>query len=198
MESVLPTLIGLKNLPIINDPTQLLGSLDNILNLGKGAHIVWDGLRDDLDADCPYPVDSNGDPVPMDSNGKPLHTNEHPNPSCHYNAYKFDENNERIQPTWGSCIHDNEFSEDSEPYLNFHGTDGLELVLALAEQDLSILSPSGLLDALEGLLNMPSDTNLSDHDCQARFGTLLPSLPRVEIPPFEPSGDFDPAPPPEV
>ena len=68
--------------------------------------------------------------------------------------------------------------------------------LALAEQDLSILSPSGLLDALEGLLNMPSDTNLSDHDCQARFGTLLPSLPRVEIPPFEPSGDFDPAPPP--
>ena len=198
VESVLPTLIGLKNLPTINDPTQLLGSLENILNLGKGAHIVWDGLRDELDADCPYPVDSNGDPVPMDSNGKPLHTNEHPNPSCHYNAYKFDENNERIQPTWGSCIRDNDFSEDSEPYLNFHGTDGLELVLALAEQDLFILSPGGLLDALEGLLNMPSDRNLSDHDCQARFGKLLPSLPRVEIPPFEPSGDFDPAPPQEV
>lgn len=198
VESVLPTLIGLKNLPTINDPTLLLGSLDNILNLGKGAHIVWDGLLDDLDADCPFPKDSNGDPVPMDSNGKPIHTNEHPNPSCHYNAYKFDDEATRIQPKWGSCFHDNAFSDDSEPYLNFHGTDGLELVLALAEQDTSILSPDGLLEVLNGLLNMPSDTNLSDHDCQTRFGSVLASLPRVVIPPFERSGDFDPAPDPEV
>ncbi|WP_281502357.1 parallel beta-helix domain-containing protein [Alcanivorax sp. S6407] len=198
VESVLPTLIGLKNLPTINDPTQLLGSLDNILNLGKGAHIVWDGLRDELDADCPYPKDSSGNPVPMDSNGKPIHTNEHPNPSCHYNAYKFDDEGARLQPKWGSCFHDNEYADDSETYLNFHGTDGLELVLALAEQDFSILSPDGLLDALEGLMNMPSDTNISDHDCQTRFGSVLDSLPRVVIPPFERSGDFDPAPDPEV
>ncbi|PNE04227.1 hypothetical protein A15D_00006 [Alcanivorax sp. MD8A] len=198
VESVLPFLIGLKNLPTLNDPTQLLGSLTNVLNLGKGAHIVWDGLRDELDEDCPYPVDSNGDPVPMWDSGKPVHTNEHPNPSCHYNAYKFDENKQRIQPEWGSCIHSNELSEDSAPYLNFHGTDGLELVLAIADQDLSILSPAGLLDVLEGLLNMPSDTRLSDHDCQARFGKTLASLPRVNIPPFEPSGEFDPAPSDEV
>ena len=198
VESVLPFLIGLKNLPTLNDPTQLLGSLTNVLNLGKGAHIVWDGLRDELDEDCPYPVDSNGDPVPMWDSGKPVHTNEHPNPSCHYNAYKFDENKQRIQPEWGSCIHSNELSEDSAPYLNFHGTDGLELVLAIADQDLSILPPAGLLDVLEGLLNMPSDTRLSDHDCQARFGKTLASLPRVDIPPFEPSGEFDPAPSDEV
>lgn len=193
IESVLPTLIGLKNLPTLNNPAELLASLQNLANLGKGAHIIWDGLRDDLDADCPYPVDAQGNPVPRDGNGKPIHTNEHPNPSCHYNAYKFDDQGQRKQPTWGSCFHDNELSDDSAPYLNFHGTDGLELVMGLLDQDLSILTPGGLLDIVGGLLNFPSDTDLSDHDCQARFGEVLAPLPRVEIPPFEPSGDYDPA-----
>ncbi|WP_238400896.1 parallel beta-helix domain-containing protein [Alloalcanivorax marinus] len=193
IESVLPTLIGLKNLPTLNNPTELLSSLQNLANLGKGAHIIWDGLLDDLDEDCPYPLDAQGNPVPQDENGKPLHTNEHPNPSCHYNAYKFDDQGERKQPTWGSCIHDNELSDDSAPYLNFHGTDGLELVMGLLDQDLSILTPGGLVDIIGGLLNFPSDTRLEDHDCQARFGRGLEPLPRVEIPPFEPSGDYDPA-----
>ncbi|UWN48520.1 hypothetical protein ASALC70_00703 [Alcanivorax sp. ALC70] len=193
IESVLPTLIGLKNLPTLNDPTELLSSLQNLANLGRGAHIIWDGLRDDLDADCPYPVDAQGNPVPGDDNGKPIHTNEHPNPSCHYNAYKFDDQGERKLPTWGSCFHDNELSDDSAPYLNFHGTDGLELVMGLLDQDLSILTPGGLVDIIGGLLNFPSDTRLEDHDCQARFGRVLEPLPRVEIPPFEPSGDYDPA-----
>ncbi len=43
------------------------------------------------------------------------------------------------------------------------------------------------------LVELPSDTRLEDHDCQARFGRVLEPLPRVEIPPFEPSGDHDPA-----
>ena len=131
--------------------------------------------------------------MPSDDNGKPIHTNEHPNPSCHYNAYKFDDQGERKLPTWGSCFHDNELSDDSAPYLNFHGTDGLELVMGLLDQDLSILTPGGLVDIIGGLLNFPSDTRLEDHDCQARFGRVLEPLPRVEIPPFEPSGDHDPA-----
>ena len=199
VESVLPTLIGLKNLPELSpNLLEVLGSLPNLLNQGKGAHIVWDGLRDDLDEDCPYPVDNNGDPVPMWDSGKPIHTNEHPNPSCHYNAYKFNENGDRILPEWGTCIHDNELNSDSAPYLNFHGTDGLELVLAIAEQDFSILNPAGIKGAIEGLLNIASDTDMSEHDCQARFGKVLEPLPRVEIPPFEPSGEFDPAPSDEV
>lgn len=178
VESVLPTLIGIKN----------------ITNLGKGAHIVWDGLRDDLDGDCAYPVDSSGNPVPQDANGKPIHTNEHPNPSCHYNAYKFDASGQRKLPQWGSCFSDNDLSGDSQAYMNFHGTQGLELVLAAAEQDPSILSPEGILSVLEGLTGIVADTDISEHDCQARFGELLPTLPRVTIPPFEPSGTVDPAP----
>lgn len=193
INSLLPTLIGLKNLPTLNNPAELLSSLRNLANLGKGAHIIWDGLLDELDKDCPYPVDANGKPVPKDENGKPLHTNEHPNPSCHYNAYKFDANGKRKLPQWGSCFHDNELDADSAPYLNFHGTDGLELAMGLLDQDLSILTPGGLLDILGGLLNFPSDTHLSDHDCQARFGETLASLPRVTIPPFERSGEYDPA-----
>lgn len=178
VETVLPTLIGLKN----------------ITNPGKGAHIVWDGLLDDLDEDCPYPVDANGQPVPMDDNGKPIHTNEHPNPACHYNAYKFDGAGNRKLPQWGSCFHDNDLAADSQAYMNFHGTQGLELVLAAAEQDPSILTLEGLQSVLEGLDGAVADTDQSVHDCQARFGKLLPPLPRVTIPPFEPSGSIDPAP----
>ncbi|EKF73784.1 hypothetical protein A11A3_11908 [Alcanivorax hongdengensis A-11-3] len=198
IENLLPTLIGLKNLPTLNDPTQILSSLQNLANLGKGAHILWDGLRDDLDADCPYPVDANGDPVPADENGKPQLTNEDPNPSCHYNAYKFDSNGNRKLPQWGSCFHDNDMSSDSAPYLNFHGTDGLELIIGLADQDLSLLSPDGLASIVTGTLNFPADTHLSDHDCQSRFGKVLEPLPHVTIPPFERSGDIDPAPSEEV
>lgn len=178
VESVLPTLIGLKN----------------ITNPGKGAHIVWDGLLDDLDADCPYPVDANGDPVPQASNGKPIHTNEPPNPACHYNAYKFDSQATRKEPQWGSCFHHNAFEGKGQPYLNFHGTQGLELALAAAEQDTSILSLEGLQSVLAGLDGAVGDTDPSVHDCQARFGKLLPPLPRVTIPPFERSGTVDPAP----
>ncbi|KAA1174357.1 hypothetical protein FWJ25_08960 [Marinobacter salinexigens] len=178
VETVLPTLIGLKN----------------ITNPGKGAHIVWDGLLDELDSECPYPLDANGQPVPSDESGKPIHTNQHPNPACHYNTYKFDSTGERKLPQWGSCFNNNEMSDDSQPYMNFHGMEGLELVLAAAEQDPDILTLEGLQSVLEGLNGIVADTDASVHDCQARFGELLPPLPRVTIPPFEPSGTIDPAP----
>ena len=177
IETILPTLIGFKNLK----------------RPGHGAHIVWDGLLDSLHEDCPYPLDNQGNPVPALPNGKPDFNNNHPNPSCHYNAYKFDNQGKRKQPEWGSCIHSNQF-QDGQPYLNFHGTSGLELLLGALEQDTSLLSLDGLRRVIEGILNFPADTRLEDHDCQARFGRVLPPLPRVVIPPFERSGQFDPAP----
>ncbi|MBD3658330.1 parallel beta-helix domain-containing protein [Marinobacter sp.] len=178
VESVLPTLIGLKNLG----------------NPGQGAHIVWDGLLDELDGDCPFPLDASGQPVPKDAHGKPIHTNEHPNPACHYNAYKFDTAGNRKLPRWGSCFHDNDLGPESQAYMNFHGTQGLELVLAAAEQDPAILTPEGLQSVFEGLTGVVADTDATVHDCQARFGTVLAPLPRVTIPPFQRSGTVDPAP----
>ncbi|MDX1497549.1 MAG: parallel beta-helix domain-containing protein, partial [Salinisphaeraceae bacterium] len=89
--SVFPMLVGLKN---------AAGGADY-----RGGHIIWDGYLDDLDEDCPYPVDGEGQPIPADEDGKPIQGNQYPNPSCRYNAYKFDEQGERIKPLWwASCI----------------------------------------------------------------------------------------------
>lgn len=177
VETVLPTLIGVKN----------------IARPGQGAHIVWDGLLDELDEDCPYPVDANGQPVPRKDNGKPIHTNQHPNPQCVYNAYKFDANGNRKLPEWGSCIHDNDLSSDSLAYMNFHGTRGLELLFAVVDADAGVLSWDGLQSILTGPTEFFADSDIEQHNCEARYGSTLASLPRVTIPPFEPSGGIDPA-----
>src|SRR3546814_2531320 len=69
----------------------------------RGAHILWDGLLDVNDPDCPYPKDANGEDVPRDARGKPILNNEVPDPSCHYNQYKFDQSKDdkpRIVPDW--------------------------------------------------------------------------------------------------
>ncbi len=182
VETVLPTLIRMKNLH----------------NGGNGAHILWDGLLDELDPDCPYPVDKDGNPVPAHESGKPRHTNEHPNPECHYNAYKFDAEGNRKLPEWGSCIHDNELGPESQAYMNFHGTRGMELVLAAAAEDSSILSEEGLTSVVTGLTEFQATDDISEHDCQALYGRVLKPLPSVVIPPFKRSGNIDPAPSEEV
>lgn len=166
----------------------------NPKNSGKGAHIIWDGLLDELDTDCPWPQDADGNPVPANSQGRPETGNHHPNPKCHYNAYKFDDRGNRLMPNWFACMHDNTFSSESTQYLNFHGTRGLELPLAVAELDIGILRPSRLADAVKGLFEFKGTTDYSEFNCQERFGTLLPPIERVFIPPFERSGEFDPAP----
>lgn len=175
---LLPVLLGIKN------PEQD----------GKGAHIVWDGLLDSLDTECPWPVDHQGQPVPANAQGRPDMGNRHPNPNCHYNAYKFDAAGERKMPEWFACFHDNNFSEESTQYMNLHGTKGFELPIALVEGNWDILKPSRLFAALGSLFNLEGTNDYSEMNCQKRFGKVLPALDRVVIPPFEPSGEFDPAP----
>jgi parallel beta-helix repeat protein len=176
--SAFPMLVGLKS---------VAGGGDY-----RGAHVVWDGLLDDFDPDCPYPVDANGDPVPADEDGKPILTNADPNPSCRYNAYKFDEQAQRITPKWWiSCIAaSNELAADSEPYLNFNGLRGLESVFAASEGDLI----TAVTEA-PGLVNFPGNFSIEDNDCPARFGAELPPLPEIVLEAFVPSGAVDPAPP---
>lgn len=173
----------------------------------RGAHIVWDGLLDEYDPDCPYPVDSNGDPVPEEENfeGKPRHTDEHPNPECHYNKYKFHEdgtdNPPRKKPLFfASCIDaNNEFSDDSVTYSNFHGTRGLEAALLLLSEDplSSLLNPTNLQSIVAGVPEFPADLDKTPHDCEAQYGSNLERIEPVVIPPFEPSGDYDAEPTPE-
>lgn len=187
---VLPALIGLKTQAgCAADPTACPDG-DGF----RGAHIVWDGLLPELDADCPYPVDQNGNPVPADENGKPQHTESDPNPDCHYNAYKFDttdpQNPVRIAPLWfASCIDsDNTFSDDSLLYTNFKGTKGADAAIALSSGGLP--TPQQLAE----LQDFPADLDWTPHQCEDQYGENLALLPPVVIPPFVPSENIDPAP----
>lgn len=201
---LLPTLVGVKTaLGCLTTPGEC--PVDGTLGV-RGAHIVFDGLLDAYDPDCPYPVDANGDPVPEEENfpGKPRHTDADPNPECHYNAYKFAtsrEGNPRKVPIFfPSCIADsNTFSDDSLTYSNFHGLRGLEAALALLDENPigTLLDPATLQAILSGVPQLAADLDMSPHDCEGRFGETLQPIKPVVIPPFEPSGDFDPAPSPE-
>jgi len=189
---LLPAVVGLKNQAACLLPQNLLKCPAPLLNLAplaagqiRGAHIIWDGLLDTNDADCAYPKDANGVDVPRDERGKPILTNEVPDPSCHYNQYKFDQSKPdkpRIVPEWFSCIDDdNDFSSDSLKFANFHGTKGLELVIS---QNLD----------LGALAQFPSSFDMSAHQCQTKYGKNLQPLPEITIPPFQRSGEYDPAP----
>ena len=161
----------------------------------RGAHIAWDGYQDELDADCPYPVDDQGQPIPADEDGKPIQGNQYPNPECRYNAYKFDEAGERLKPKWWfSCIDaDNDFSDDSLTFANFNGTKGLDLLLDAPQSSLE-----DVLNGVTGILDFPADLDMSAHQCVEAYGRNMEPLPPVVIPPFVPSGLIDPAPPQEL
>lgn len=186
LTKLLPILIGVKNQAACLLPNNLAACLSTGAAVGPhGAHILWDGLLDTYNKDCPYPVDADGKPVPKDARGKPILGNHIPDPSCHYNAYKFDTSKPdapRIKPDWFSCIDDdNQFSNDAMPFANFHGTKGLELIIDNYPD-------------VPALFQFPSDYDISPHKCVARYGRNLPRLSKVVIPPFKRSGEFDPAP----
>lgn len=203
---MLPTLVGAKTLAGCADPRNLAvnptacvtasappSNPPGVLPGFRGAHIVWDGLLDAYDGNCAYPVDGNGKPVPKDARGKPIMGNNIPDPSCHYNAYKFDKTKTgtpRITPDWfASCIDDdNTFSGDSLAFVNFNGTKGLNAALELA------LGRTPTPQHFAELQQFPASFDLSPHKCQAKYGKNLERLPDVEIPPFERHGNIDPAP----
>lgn len=180
--SAFPALIGIKN--------QAGGESY------RGAHYAWDGYFDTLNADCPYPTDANGQPIPQDEDGKPIQGNQYPNPDCRYNAYKFDDNGERLTPDWWfSCIEaNNNFADDSIAFTNFHGTEGLEAAFIAAGGPEALINADNIAAITGGIENFPSDFDMTPHDCPASYGAQLEPLPPVVIPPFVPSGNVDPAP----
>ncbi len=194
---VLPAIVGAKNQAACAIPTNTAtcvaaGGTGTYATGYRGAHIVWDGLMDTLDASCAYPKKANGDPVPADARGKPLHTNEDPNPACHYNAYKFkaDGDRARIKPDWFfSCIdEDNEFSADSLAFSNFNGTKGANAAIKIASGQ-----TPGAADLTE-FQQFPANFDLKPHRCGTAYGKNLSLLPPVVIPEFRRSGLVEPAP----
>lgn len=210
---LLPTVLGLKT------AVACLGLRDDcpidLTTAGRGAHIVWDGLLPEYNADCPYPTNGDGNRVPKEPRfpGKPRFTNAEPQPDCHYNKYKFETDSAdevkrdddgkaiRKKPEYfASCISGNDFGrgegDKTVKFSNFHGTKGLEILLdVLSDNPLkNLLDVTTLPDKVEGILQFGADLDLSDHRCQEKYGETLDPVEPVTIPEFEPSGDFDPAP----
>lgn len=197
VNSALPFIVGLKSalgfasadpalLADLASPEKFAAAITRPWTLAgfRGAHVVWDGLLDELDTECEYPIAENtGEPVPEATYapGKPEYRNNHGNPDCRYNAYKFDDAGVRKEPQWLGCIQDNNhFEADSAKFVNFHGLDGLEVVIA---GDPAALNPATLP-------NLRSSTDMSRFVCGEEFELLPP----VVLQPFVPSGDIDAAP----
>lgn len=196
---LLPALVGLKNQAACADPRNTAicaaagtggeGASPQAASGYRGAHIVWDGLLDTLDADCAYPKKANGDDVPADERGKPQHTNQE-DPTCHYNAYKFTDGARELPDWFASCIDDdNEYSSDSLKFSNFHGTKGANAAINAS----SGTPPSSPAEVLE-LQEFPASFDLTPHRCMTTYGKNLALLPAVVIPAFVPSNNVDSAP----
>lgn len=159
----------------------LLPLLLRIKNLGRSAHIVWDGAVDELDSDCGMPVDKDG--IPLDQAnpgehgpedryeprvnefGRPNYQRNDPEPTCKYNAWKFDDEGV-LKPDLGLFI-----AEDN----TFENT---MLSTALTTDFLNArLTSSAFPDILLDLLN-PASTDLTPHR-----GSLPPvELRELELP----------------
>jgi parallel beta-helix repeat protein len=141
----------------------LLPLLLRLKNLGRGAHIVWDGAVDTPNDCDQFPVDADGIPLnqpnPVEEAryeprtnalGRPNYRREDPEPACKYNAWKFDEHGD-IKPQLGLYVgEDNTFENTMAS-------------TALATDFLNAkLTTSALPDLLLELLK-PASTNLAPH-----------------------------------
>ncbi len=162
-----------------------LPAILRIKALGRGADIVWDGGEDTLDKGCAFPVDQDGVPLNeanadeiryedrVDARGRPNFDRPDPEPSCRYNAWKFDSNERLKKPANGLCIQNNthESGPLTLPFLN----------AKFARSELGI-------ELVQDLLT-PASTDLSAHDCSLSYTDAirplaLPYQPRQEeLPP---------------
>jgi parallel beta-helix repeat protein len=157
-----------------------------VKNLGRGAHIVWDGAVDEPNGCTEIPKDPDDVPLTQpnpkyphaeqggrtDERGRPNVTREDRVGSCRWNAWKFDPAGRLKHPENGLCIDaDNRF-ESTRPqtlltsdFLNAHVTSSDPAQLA---QDLLV----------------PGSNDLTPHLC-------TPPLPAWRVPPKIPATDAD-------
>lgn len=168
----------------------LLPLLLRIKNLGRGAHIVWDGAEDQPTG-CAPPQDNQGvaltqpnpnqprDEPRTDERGRPNYQRNDPEPECKYNAWKFDAVGQLKKPENGLCIAEDNSFENTQP-ATLLTTDFLNAKLT------SSALPDLLLDLLK-----PASTSLAPHRCD------LPTRPDPVLQlPFKPnpnSGDARPS-----
>ncbi|WP_158249284.1 parallel beta-helix domain-containing protein [Amnimonas aquatica] len=146
-----------------------------VKNLGRGADIVWDGGEDTPNDCTEYPRDKDGIPLNqpnpnetgryearVDERGRPNFDRPDQEPTCKYNAWKFDTKGKLKKPENGICIHGNKHENNPlvTPFLNakLWRTDlGPELVVQLLTPGSNDLSPHAcdLPDRPEPVLKLP-------------------------------------------
>lgn len=165
----------------------LLPLLLRIKNLGRSAHIVWDGAED-APNDCTS-IPKDGDGVPLtepnahypheeqggrtDERGRPNVTREDQDPECKWNAWKFDGEGELNKPENWLCIAEtNEFVSGGSVL----GT----LTTPFLRANITSSDPATLIvDLLR-----PASTDLAPHRCE------LPAHPEPVLGlPYEPDPD---------
>ncbi|MEK6788293.1 MAG: parallel beta-helix domain-containing protein [Pseudomonadota bacterium] len=131
-------------------------------NFGRGADIVWDG-GEDVPNDCTeYPRDKDGVPLNeanpnekgryearVDERGRPNFDRPDKEPTCRYNAWKFNAQGQLKKPENGLCISNNKHdgSPLTTPFLN----------AKLARTDLTPETAQQLVS--------PGSTDLAPHNC---------------------------------
>ena len=123
-------------------------------NEGTGAHVIWDGIMDEVDDACAAPTEVDS----FDERGKPQYRDD-PEPACRYNAYKFDGAGDRVKPNFWICIDGNTFDE-AQAAPNFFN------LANTANEDFT-----GFDDP---------DNDISPHDCVTEFGETLAPLPAAD------------------
>jgi parallel beta-helix repeat protein len=157
----------------------LLPLLLRIKNLGRSAHIVWDGAEDSPNDCTSFPVDQDGIPLNepnpnehgeedryeprVNEFGRPNYQRNDPDPSCKYNAWKFDEAG-ALKPELGLFIAEDNTFENTQLSTAFM-TDFLN----------ANITTSALPQLLFDLLK-PASTNLAPH---------RGALPPVELRPLK-------------
>lgn len=135
-----------------------------VKNFGRGADIVWDG-GEDVPNDCTeYPRDKDGVPLNeknpnekegdryearVDERGRPNYDRPDKEPTCKYNAWKFNAQGQLKKPENGLCITNNKHdgSPMTTPFLNAH------------------LSRTDLTPETAQMLVAPGSTDLAPHNC---------------------------------
>ncbi|MDT0495965.1 parallel beta-helix domain-containing protein [Algiphilus sp. W345] len=170
--------------------SSLLPLLLKLKNLGRSAHITWDGAVDAPNGCTQIPLDADGIPLTepnpnetrpeprVDERGRPNFMGSDPEPECKWTEWKFAEGEDEPKlPENGLCIEDDNIFENTQPLGNLTTTDFLNAKLT------SSATAQLVIDLLK-----PATTSLEPHRCQ---------LPRRADPdlglPFVPSADSDSA-----
>lgn len=163
----------------------ILPLLLKLKNVGRSAHIVWDGAEDAPNACNEIPKDAGGVPLTQpneaypheeqggrtDERGRPNVTRKDPDPSCKWNAWKFDGQGQLKRPENSLCIATSNVFENTQV--------ATLLTTEFLRANVTSSEPTQLAQDLLKL----ATTDLAPHRCDLPARPIpVPALPYVADP----------------